>query len=129
MSIILMVQLALFASHIIVASAMNISPRTNDSLSHNGEFPEGKHHTIRSLRVSSTHFEPFMYQDKKTGQFYNGIEYKLLSTIAKKERLDLIIQNTSGTEHLIHEYMLGTIFQTFSNKFPTHHFLSGTLIF
>ena len=44
--------------------------------------------TIRSLRVSSSNFEPFMYQDKD-GQFYNGIEYKLSKTIAEKFHLNL----------------------------------------
>lgn len=44
------------------------------------------------LRVSSTHYEPFMYLNEK-GQFDNGIEYKLLKTIAEKLHLDLVIQN------------------------------------
>lgn len=120
MSIVSMIQLALFVSHIIAASSMNISLRLNDSLSQNGEFSGGKNHTISSLRVSSIHVEPFMHQDKKTGQFYDGIEYKLLSTIAKKEHLNLVFQNTSGTDrndHLIHGYMLRTIFHSFSIKF------------
>lgn len=44
--------------------------------------------SIHSLRVSTEHYEPFMYRDKN-GNFNNGIEYKLIKTIAEKEQLEL----------------------------------------
>lgn len=110
MSIVSMVQLGLFVSHIIaVTSLNNISLQINSSLFQVRDFPSDKQPTIRSLRVSSIHFEPFMYQDKRTGQFYDGIEYKLFTTIAKREHLNLVFQNTLGAErndHLIHKYVL-----------------------
>lgn len=45
-----------------------------------------------SVRVSSTHYEPYMYRNEK-GEFVNGIEYKLLEVIAQKESLRLFFQN------------------------------------
>lgn len=41
-----------------------------------------------TLRVSSSNYEPFMYQDRD-GKFNNGIEYKLLKTISEKTNLNL----------------------------------------
>lgn len=35
------------------------------------------------IRVSTQHYEPFIYQDKH-GQFYKGIEYNIIESIAKK---------------------------------------------
>lgn len=46
----------------------------------------------QSLRVSTIPSEPFMCQDK-SGNFHNGIEYKLIETIAEKEKLQLTIQS------------------------------------
>lgn len=57
--------------------------------------------TILSLRVSSTHYEPFMYQNE-VGTFYSGIEYKLLKIIARMEDLDLIFQNASSPSSYDH---------------------------
>lgn len=55
------------------------------------------------LRVSSNHYEPFMYQNEM-GQFYNGIEYKLLKAIAKTTDMDLVFQKNTrrvSDDHLI----------------------------
>lgn len=55
------------------------------------------------LRVSSNHYEPFMYQNE-IGQFYNGIEYKLLEAVAKTTSMDLVFQKNTGSvndDHLI----------------------------
>lgn len=41
------------------------------------------------LRVSTRNYEPFMYQNK-SGKFFDGIEYKLIKTIAEKEHLNLL---------------------------------------
>lgn len=40
------------------------------------------------LFVSAKHYEPFM-SGNEIGEFHNGIEYKLLEAIAKKEHLDM----------------------------------------
>lgn len=123
MSILSMVQLALFVSYIIAVTSLNISLQMNGSLLQDTEFPGGEPTTIHSLRVSSTHFEPFMYQDEKTGQFYDGIEYKLLTTIAKREHLNLVFQNAldaDKNDHLIHGFVLRTFFELFrSNLYST----------
>lgn len=47
------------------------------------------------LRVFSTPNEPFIYRTKN-GKFHNGIEYKLIKTIAEKENLKLIFDNNDN---------------------------------
>lgn len=54
-----------------------------------------KEHSLNSLRVLSLNYEPFMYQENGK---YNGIEYKLIKTIADKEHLDLSFQFGNGLE-------------------------------
>lgn len=46
------------------------------------------------LRISTAHFEPFMYQDKN-GNFNDGIEYKLVKMIAKQLNRTFSFQSTS----------------------------------
>lgn len=41
-----------------------------------------------SLTMSTLQYEPFMYRHM-SGAFYNGIEFKLIDTMAKKERIVL----------------------------------------
>lgn len=57
--------------------------------------------SIKNIKVSATHYEPFMYRDDLIkiqsnrggdGKFHNGIEYKLIKTIAEKEHLTLSIK-------------------------------------
>lgn len=52
------------------------------------------------LRLSANQYEPFMYRDK-SGKFHNGIEYKLLETVAKKENLALNFQQNNQNVHLL----------------------------
>lgn len=47
--------------------------------------------SINSLRVAFIEFEPFVYEDER-GQFYKGIEFELIKTIAKKEHLSLLFE-------------------------------------
>lgn len=42
------------------------------------------------LRVSSINYEPFMYQ-RNNGEFYKGIEYNLLKTLANELNVTLSI--------------------------------------
>lgn len=49
---------------------------------------------VQMLRVSTTHFEPYMYQDND-GNFYDGIEYKLVKKIAEILNMELSFQSTS----------------------------------
>lgn len=50
------------------------------------------------LFVSAIHYEPFMNRNEN-GQFHNGIEYKLLEAIAKKEHLDVTLVEQFTTKH------------------------------
>lgn len=57
---------------------------------------------VDSLFVSADHYEPFIYQNKN-GKFYNGIEFKLLKTIAKKENLEVVFIKDFEHKHRIFE--------------------------
>lgn len=46
---------------------------------------------IQILRISTNLFEPFMNRNENQ-QIFNGIEYKLIKTIAEKEHFELSIQ-------------------------------------
>lgn len=59
------------------------------------------------LRVSTTHYEPFMYQSK-SGDFYKGIDYNLIKTIVEKENLSLLLQNE--VSHFKTELLVGGLF-------------------
>lgn len=52
---------------------------------------DGNLESLSILRVSTYHYEPFMYQDE-IRTFYKGIEYQLIKTIAEKKRLNLLIK-------------------------------------
>lgn len=52
-----------------------------------------KNDKIPLLRVGTAHYEPFMYQNHD-GKFYNGIEYKLIQTIAEQLGMELLMQNS-----------------------------------
>lgn len=65
---------------------------------------------IHSMRVLTKKFEPFMYQDEN-GLFYDGIEYKLIKTIAEKEQLTKPVEfynqedvTTDGQCHFRYEF-------------------------
>lgn len=76
------------------------------------------------LRVSTTHHEPFMYQNK-SGKFYSGIEYNLIKTIAEKETLNLSIQNRVNYSHKI-DILAGGLFP---NSKPFGHFISSRIYY
>lgn len=59
---------------------------------------------LNAVRVSSLQFEPFMYQNQ-SGQFYDGIEYKLLETFAKKGHLQLIFEDRCNPGHSTIQYV------------------------
>lgn len=67
-----------------------------NELSNHSNITQNERESMKLLRVLTTHYVPFMYQDE-SGQFYNGIEYKLLKIIAEKEHLQLSFQSK---EHL-----------------------------
>ena len=54
--------------------------------------------TIRYLRVAVIDYEPFLYSDESL-KFYNGVEYKLLKTIAEKEHLGFEILSEQMNMH------------------------------
>lgn len=49
---------------------------------------------ISPLRVTTRHYEPFMYQNDN-GLFYHGIEFFLMQTIAKKLKTEVTYVNSS----------------------------------
>lgn len=89
----MIIQLKLFSLQILASKSSNITPLANNHQESHGR----SNLSVRFLRVSATHCEPFMYQDSD-GAFFNGIEYKLLKTIADKEHLDLFFQNQHDSE-------------------------------
>lgn len=46
------------------------------------------------LRISTTHFAPYMYRDEN-GRFYNGMEFELLQVIADRLNMSLSFETTS----------------------------------
>lgn len=41
------------------------------------------------IRVVTRDYKPFMYTNQTTGQFENGIEFRLIQTIAARLKLDV----------------------------------------
>lgn len=56
-----------------------------------------------SLLVSTVKYEPFMYRHVN-GSFYNGIEFKLIDTMTKKERLVLSFLDQLSTIDNSHDF-------------------------
>lgn len=44
------------------------------------------------IRVRARNYEPFVYRNSTNGQFYEGIEYHLVKTIAKKLSMNVTFQ-------------------------------------
>ena len=99
---------------------------------------------IHTLRVSTIPHEPFVYQNEnaggKNGQRDNGIEYRLIKTIAEKEQLNLSIQfhdsfKTAHFNQLLYKWAFSfnseqisfCISINFSNHFSEFEILVGGL--
>ncbi|XP_031639772.1 uncharacterized protein LOC116351775 [Contarinia nasturtii] len=82
----------------------------------------------RILRVTTRYFEPFMYRD----QFYKGIDFKLIETIAEKEDMELKVYFhdnliTTGFNRLLEnksDILIGGIFPNLTNLHPTTSIIS-----
>lgn len=84
---------SIFFIWFIICSISNVNlSRSNESNS-----PTSKKESLHSLRVSSRHYEPFVYQEN--GKF-KGIEYNIIKAIAEKEHLNLAIHLNNGLRNL-----------------------------
>lgn len=63
-------------------------------LKHDSDF----HNINHSLQVLTYHNEPFMYQGED-GQFFKGIEFQLITTIAKIKHLKLKLYRSNFTSN------------------------------
>lgn len=88
-------RLLLFIVHVYLSN-INGSASPSNGLKNIDKFDLNGWKPIHTLRVSTIPHQPFMYQNEneggKNGQLDNGIEYKLIKTIAEKEQLNLSIQ-------------------------------------
>lgn len=92
---------SIFFLQIITAKSLNSSYYFGNF----DEFPKNEGRPDDLLRVTTRPREPFMYQDQ-SGQFYKGIDYKLIKIIAdqfEKENLDISIR----TEDQLHSLHIG----------------------
>lgn len=53
------------------------------------------------MRVHARNYAPFIYQNATNGQFYDGIEFHLIKTIAKKLGMQHEFQSFSSEVDLI----------------------------
>lgn len=75
----------------ICLAMVNCTSPTSKNLKNVEKFNLNRWKPIHTLRVSTIQHEPFIYQSENV-KIHNGIEYKLIQTIAEKENLNLSIQ-------------------------------------
>lgn len=87
----------------------------SEKLENFAKFDSHKSKPLNLLRVSSRNYEPFMYRDEN--EQFNGIEYKLLEVIARKEHLKLSFQSQPSALNDHHlKWRFGAFFNQIRRK-------------
>lgn len=84
------------ANDLLIPQTIDINEPLSSSPNRNPNFFKD----LRMLRISTTHFAPYMFQDGKGGSFHNGMEFELLQVIAKRLNMSLSFRTSSKRSHI-----------------------------